>query len=102
MRRRTSRFLVRRSGVIPNDRELLRQLEKARSVGRHMSLDGNREILNSALQCAHSGQSRVPPSLERLGHQSILRLDGVVLPLDTLRLVACFAQFELHGMAFGL
>jgi hypothetical protein len=45
-------------------------------------------LLDSQFDLLHSLQSLIPAALQFVGHQTVLRIRGIVLPLGTLRRVA--------------
>jgi hypothetical protein len=55
-------------------------------------------FLEPLLQCADVGHRGVPSLLQFIGHQTILRVHGVVLLPGPLRRVACGLEVQLEGV----
>ena len=85
--------------MVPDAREFLGQPLQGRAIGRRRRRELGGERGQARLELVDSGQGRIPALFERRRHQPVLGLDGVVLPLRALGLVARLAQLQRQGLA---
>ena len=85
-----------RGGIGPHAREFFGERQEAGTIEWSLSRGLDLDRCHPLLQQPDPLEGAVPAPLQRLGHQAMLGLDGVVLPVRALRLVARLAEFQLE------